>query len=306
MTRRALLFVLLPALAQPALAQDMPTRRMEFRLGTAQAQLVVQVDYHDPSGIDLRLRGSRLMPVALSVRNASGQPVPFDPADIRLNLNGDRVLSPIAEDAVVAEIEALGATARYPALLRKILPILGNQSTAFHPGVYPQFRERVRSQRFRGGAIPPSGTRSGYVFFMRPEDMTSSNSVMWLEWHGASPPPPQLLETKSIRVRTKVTPQASFRARLESLWNEVVHGTKPPFNNSYALLIGIGKYRHLERLESPAQDVRKMEAFLEAQGFNEIVTVEDETVTLEMLRHPQKYFSAKIQPDDRFLFYYSG
>ena len=141
---------------------------------------------------------------------------------------------------------------------------------------------------------------------MRPEDMSASNSVMWLEWHGASPQPPQLLETKSVRVRTKVTPQATFRARLEARWNEIVHGLKPPFNNSYALLIGIGKYRHLERLESPAQDVRKMEAFLAAQGFNEIVTVEDETVTLETLRFPQQYFTAKIQADDRFLFYYSG
>ena len=49
-----------------------------------------------------------------------------------------------------------------------------------------------------------------------------------------------------------------------------------------------------------------MEAFLESQGFNEIVTVEDETVTLDMIRSPQKYFTDKIQSDDRFLFYYSG
>jgi|SRR5688572_9643030 hypothetical protein len=307
MTRSlAAVVVLLCAPVCPVWAQDMVTRRMEFRTGTPQAQLAVEVEYQDPSGLDLRLRGSRLLPVSFAVRNVSSETVAFEPADLRLNLNGDRALEPVSEDAVVAEIESLGARASYPPLLRRVLPVLGRQSEAFHPGIYAQFRARVRSVRLPGGVLRRGESRKGYVFFMRPADVTSFNSVMWLEWRGPAPNEPQLLETKSIRVRTRVSEQATFRARLEQLWNEVVHGIKPPFNRSYALLIGIGKYKYLRELSSPAQDVRKMELFLEAQGFNEIVTVEDETVTLEGVRLPQKYFSAKIQNDDRFLFYYSG
>jgi hypothetical protein len=283
----------------------MQTRTMAFRLGTQQDALAVEVEYQDPSGIDLRLRGSRLLPMRLSVRNVSGQRVAFDPARIRLNLNGTEVIPPVSEDAVVDEIELLRDTVRYPPLLRRILPVLGGQSTAFHPGIYAQFRQRVRDVQLRARSLGPSERVAGYVFFMRPDTMTTFNSVMWLEWEGTSTYEPQMLETKGIRVRTAASEQTSFLARAQTLWNEVVHGVRPPFNKSYALLIGIGKYQHLESLQSPARDVRKMEAFLAAQGFNEIVTVEDESVTQDMLRSPQKYFT-KLQPDDRFLFYYSG
>ena len=49
-----------------------------------------------------------------------------------------------------------------------------------------------------------------------------------------------------------------------------------------------------------------MRDYLIAQGFDEVVVVEDEDVTLDRLRSPQTYFTTKILADDRFLFYYSG
>jgi hypothetical protein len=306
--------LLLPAIAlalltiaQPAAAQEWLTRRMEFRLGDANIDFAVEVEYQDPSGVDLRLRGVPLVPVRLSIRNVSGRPLPFAASQIVLNLNGTLPLAPVDDAAVVREMEAMQARREHPALLRRLQSIVAGQSTAFHPGVYPQIRERVRDLRFRDGTLRPGEQRRGLLFFAQPpgEQPVAFNGVMWLEW-GAAPYAPQLVESKSVRVRTVAAEQRSFRARFERLWSQVVLGVEPPFEKSYALLVGIGKYRHLEPLFSPARDVAKMEAFLVSQGFNEIVSIEDETVTLEMLRSPQAYFRTRIQADDRFLFYYSG
>lgn len=294
-------------LALPASAQDWETREVSFRLGARATDFEVAVKYQDPSGVDLRLRDSGVLPVFLSIRNASERALPFSARDVVLNLNGTAPLDAVDDDVVVQQIEAMRKTGRNPALLRRLLSVLVGQSTAFHPGIYQQIRGRLRSLRFRDGTLRPGERREGAVFFLPSAAAAAApfNGVMWLEFRGASGYTAELLETKAVRVKRKVTEQSSFRARLERLWDEIVRGVEPPFNRSYALLIGIGKYQHLKRLTSPAQDVAKMEAFLEAQGFNEIVTVQDETVTPEMLRSPQKYFG-KIQSDDRFLFYYSG
>jgi hypothetical protein len=295
------------ALAQPAAAQEWETRRMEFRLGDANADLAVEVEYQDPSGVDLRLRGVPVVPVQLSIRNISGRPLPFAASQVVLNLNGTLRLAPVDDVTVVKAMEAMQGQGEHPALLRRLRSIVGSQSTAFHPGVYAQIRERLRELRFRDGSLRPGERRKGLLFFAQPAgaEPVAFNGIMWLEW-GAAPYAPQLVESKSVRVKTVVTEQRSFRARFERLWNQVVLGVEPPFEKSYALLVGIGKYQHLEPLFSPARDVAKMEAFLVSQGFNEIVTIEDETVTLAMLRSPQAYFKSRIQADDRFLFYYSG
>ena len=42
-------------------------------------------------------------------------------------------------------------------------------------------------------------------------------------------------------------------------------GNGRPFNKSYALLIGVGKYRHLDPLTWSGKDVDRMRAFLESQ-----------------------------------------
>ena len=49
-----------------------------------------------------------------------------------------------------------------------------------------------------------------------------------------------------------------------------------------------------------------MANFLREQGFDEVLTIRDEKVTVDLLQFPQKYLTAKMLPEDRFLFYYSG
>src|SRR5262249_12587792 len=44
----------------------------------------------------------------------------------------------------------------------------------------------------------------------------------------------------------------------------------------------------------------------DTQGFDEVMAITDESVTADMFQYPQNYFSTKVQPGDRFLFYYSG
>jgi uncharacterized caspase-like protein len=123
---------------------------------------------------------------------------------------------------------------------------------------------------------------------------------MWLETNRYAP---QALETKTITVLT--APKPSTLEWVHQTWRSIVSGD-PPYGKSYAVVIGIGKYKYLPALWSPSLDVKKMKDFLQGQGFDEIWLVEDEHVTLDTFQYPQKYFKAKIQPDDRFLFYYSG
>jgi uncharacterized caspase-like protein len=118
-----------------------------------------------------------------------------------------------------------------------------------------------------------------------------------------------MLETKDIKVYTKPAPSMGSRewfAEKTEWWKAQLFGSERPFNKSYALLIGIGKYQHFDPLTWSAKDVEKMQAFLQSQGFDEIVSVTDEKVTPDMIQSPQKYFKSKIDKDDRFLFYYSG
>jgi len=114
-----------------------------------------------------------------------------------------------------------------------------------------------------------------------------------------------MLETKGISVWTRPVERVDLRTRIAQTWKGLV-GTTPSFNKSYALLIGIEKYRNLPRLSSPGQDVDRMASFLQQQGFDEVVSIKDEYVTQDTLRQPEKYLQIKLGRDDRFLFYYSG
>ena len=55
-----------------------------------------------------------------------------------------------------------------------------------------------------------------------------------------------------------------------------------------------------------ATTVRRAEEILEKQGFDEIISITDEDVTLPRLLNPAQHFQEVIRPNDRFLFYYSG
>jgi Caspase domain len=277
----------------PARAQDQ--RRMVFAAGPRDAELAVTIEYADPSGVHALLGDSRVLPVRVDARNLSSRPVTVKYRDLRLNLGGDLPLLPAdAGDAFDEVQHARG--------VNPFLRFFGGQSTAFQP---QQLRVALERLQLGDVTIPPGQTRGGLVFFIRPAsiDRASMSGVMWLETSGRAL---QMLETKDFVVYTKAPQQSGFTALLKQTWNRYLSSTPPAFDRSYALLIGIGKYRSLPVLESPAKDVKKMAAFLAAQGFDEVVSITDEAVTPETFRQPQKYFKNKVQADDRFLFYYSG
>jgi hypothetical protein len=283
----------LPALVAAAMlmteaAHGQDIRKMTFSLGGRQNDLRVEIAYHDPADIDKRLAGSRLLPIRLSVTNVSSQPISLDYADIRLTLNGTQTLSAVDAAAVASEIRRMNG--RFP----KLLDFLASQSSTFH-------RTELEKKRLQDGRIQPRRKKEGYVFFMRPAQGDGPfNGLMWLETGAYSP---QALETKAISVTR--APEPSTLNRIQQILHTVISG-ELPYQNSYALLVGIGKYRNWDPLWSPGQDVMKMRDFLLAQGFNEIWVVEDDDVTVDTLQNPQKYFKPKIQADDRFLFYYTG
>jgi len=294
-TRAALpaLFTVLHAIAAPVFADTV--RRMEFVSGPQQHELAITVQYQDPSDVHAEIDGSRVMSILFEVRNLSARPVAFEYGDLRLNLGGDMPLA--ATDAAAAFRDVLDAK-RIPGFLR----VLGGQSSAFHPR---QLRVWLEQQQLKDGPVEPGQTKKGLVFFLCPAgtDRSALNGVMWLESTGRAA---QMLETKDFTVWTKTPQQNGFASKLRQTWNRYFSSTPPAFNKSYALLIGIGKYRHLNALESPPQDVKKMAEYLAAQGFDEVVTITDDHVTPETFRQPQKYFKSKVETDDRFLFYYSG
>src|SRR5262249_28528793 len=89
-------------LAQAAHGQEI--RKMAFMLGAGQDELQVDISYHDPVEIDARLKGSRLLPVKLSVTNVSSRPVSLAYGDFKLNLNGNQSLAPVDAPAVADEL----------------------------------------------------------------------------------------------------------------------------------------------------------------------------------------------------------
>jgi uncharacterized caspase-like protein len=182
-----------------------------------------------------------------------------------------------------------------------ILGFLGGQSSAFQPR---QLEVRLQGQLLTDGTIEPGGVKKGFLFFIKPAppDSTASTAVVWLE---SAERRPQMLETKGISVWTRPVERADLRTRLAQTLKGLM-GTAPAFNKSYALLIGIEKYRNLPRLSSPGQDVDRLAGYLQQQGFDEVVSIKDEYVTQDTLRQPEKYLQIKLGRDDRFLFYYSG
>ena len=278
--------ILTLALAELAHGQDV--LKMRFVLGEQQRQLSIEVQYHDPGEINDQLKGSRVLPFKFSASNLSSQAVPLNYEDIRLNLDGNRLLTPSDPSMIAEEIRAGGR-------LPKLMNFLAGQSSTFH-------RTELEKTLLQDGLIPPGKKKEGFIYFLKPDgpDAGSFNGIMWLEPKGY---PPQVLETKDVTVKT--APKPATTERIRQAWETVKFGPLP-YKKSYALLIGIGKYQYLPPLSSPALDVRKVEKFLLAQGFDEVITIEDETVKASTFQSPQKYFNSKIQPDDRFLFYYSG
>jgi uncharacterized caspase-like protein len=81
-----------------------------------------------------------------------------------------------------------------------------------------------------------------------------------------------------------------------------------PFGKSIAFLVGVSKYSHLSQLPSVSNDVSDMRSFLlETAGFDEVYVAKDEIVNRDLIEQYVKgVLPAKMQKDDRLLFYYSG
>lgn len=95
----------------------------------------------------------------------------------------------------------------------------------------------------------------------------------------------------------------------ESLVQVVSKWWNSPFDGSYAIIIAVGKYTSLPRLEAVARDAERMLNFLlDTAGYDEVVLLQDENATAETIRYfMDEYFPNKLQ-DGRyqFLFYFSG
>lgn len=80
------------------------------------------------------------------------------------------------------------------------------------------------------------------------------------------------------------------------------------FGKSYALVIGIGDYDKYGKLSAPALDALRFRDFLKDEAaFDHIITLTDEKATRSRIENlMEQGFPDQIQPNDRFLFYFSG
>ena len=273
----------------PALTFAQGQIRMSIQLGPAN-ELVIDAQYHDPSDIDARLGGTRVIPMWLTVRNTSLKTLPLSYQDMRLDLGSASSATPLSPIEGGAARAMLRRDGRYNALLR----FLGSQASDYERDPF----SRVLSS----GSLGPGRTRSGFVFFLRP-DAVPFTGFMAL---GTASLKPEILTTNTYEVRAPETESANLWsvAWLKNQWDRILNGA-PPFNRSYALLLGVSDYRNMKKLSLVNDDLNKMQTFLLSRGFH-IVRVQNEKLTVENMRSPQDYFADRINPDDRLLVYFAG
>jgi hypothetical protein len=263
--------------------------RMSIHLGSAN-ELAIDAQYHDPSDIDQRLGGTRIIPMWLTVKNTSSKPVPLAYQDMRLDLGSASSSTPLPPIEAGAARATLRRDGHYNALLR----FLSSQGNDYERDPF--------SRVLPSGSLGPGKSKSGYVFFMRP-DAVPFTGFMAL---GTASHKAEMLTTNTFEVRAPETESASLWsvAWLKNRWDRIVNGA-PPFNRSYALLLGVFDYKYLKPLSLVKADLDKMEAFLLSRGFH-VVRVQNEKLTAANVRSPQDYFTDRINPDDRLLVYFSG
>ena len=285
----AALAVATTVLSLPPASYGQGQFRMKLHLGPMN-ELEVDAAYHDPSDIDARVDGTRVIPVWLDVTNRSPQPVRLDYQDLSLDLGraaGPDPLWPV--DAADARARLL-RDGRYNSFVR----FLAGQDNDYAPDPF--------SQVLPDGLLGPGKSKRGYVFFMRPDNVPFTGFLAL----GTAAYKPALLRTRAFEVRSPATESAQLwsTAWLSQKWDEIFRGP-PPFRKSYALLFGVSDYRYLERLSLVNDDLQKMETFLLSLGFH-VVRVQNERLTMANVRSPQEYFAATLGPDDRLLVYFSG
>jgi hypothetical protein len=240
--------------------------------------------------VDQRLGGTRIIPMWLSVRNNSPRAVPLAYGDMRLDLGSASNTAPLSPIDGGEARTILRRDGHYNALLR----FLGGQG---HDYARDPFSRLLPS-----GSLGPGKTKSGYVFFMRPEAVPFTGFMAL----GTTSHTAEMLTTSTFEVRAPETESDSLwiGAWLRNQWDRIVNGP-PPFARSYALLLGVSDYTHMKKLSLVNDDLKKMQEFLLSRGFH-VVRVQNEKLTLATVRSPQEYFAAKINPDDRLLVYFAG
>jgi hypothetical protein len=263
--------------------------RMSILLGSAD-ELAIDAEYHDPSDIDQRLGGTRIIPMWLTVRNTSATPMPFAYQDMRLDLGSASSAAPLSPVQAGEARATLRRDGRYNALLR----FLGSQGNDYARDPF--------SRVLPSGTLGPGQSKSGYVFFMRPE-IVPFTGFMALGTVGRKA---EILTTNTYEVRAPETESASLWsvAWLKNRWDRIVNGA-PPFDRSYALLLGVSDYKYMKTLSLVNDDLNKMQRFLLSRGFH-VVRVQNEKLTVANVRSPQDYFADRIGPDDRLLVYFAG
>ena len=263
--------------------------RMTIQLGSA-SELSVDAQYHDPSDVDARLKGTRIIPMWLSVKNNSPRPIPLAYEDMRLDLGSASSTTPISPIEGGAARAMLRRDGSYNALLR----FLGGQGNDYAQDPF--------SRVLPSGSLGPGRTKSGYVFFVRP-DAVPFTGFMAL---GTASYKAEMLTTNTFEVRAPETESASLWsvAWLKNQWDRIFNGA-PPFNRSYALLMGVSDYRYMKKLSLVNDDLNEMQKFLLSLGFH-VVRVQNDKLTAATVRSPQDYFAEKIGPEDRLLVYFAG
>jgi Caspase domain len=283
------LLIVASLLICPPLSYGQAQIRMSIHLGSAN-ELAIDAEYHDPSDIDTRLGRTRIIPMWLTVKNASLKPVLLSYQELRLDLGSASSATPLSPIEGGAARSMLRRDGHYNGLLR----FLGSQASDYERDPF--------SRVLPGGSLGPGKTKSGYVFFLRP-DAVSFTGFMAL---GTASLKPEILATNTYEVRAPETESASLWsvAWLKNQWDRIVYGA-PPFHKSYALLLGVSDYKHMKKLSLVNDDLNKMQNFLLSRGFH-VVRVQNEKLTVANVRSPQDYFADRITPDDRLLVYFAG
>ena len=263
------------------------------------AVLEVKASYSDPVELFPVLNGTLVFPLWLDVRNVSRTAQMLTVPGLQLEL-GDARGTPVTLTPMNAR-EAQKQLADDVKLNPVLKNILGQPNGPWTGNTF--------DRDLRDGELKPGKSRSGYVFFRKPNAF-QFNGVMSL---GARNYAPELLPTGTFTVTRSDGPGflsyacgllvSSFPSARRLC--DMVRGA--PFGKSYALLFGISNYAgtNFPNLLGTS-DVDRVSEYLHRQQFEQVAFFKDDKVTPNALRDVQARFDGKIAPDDRLIVYYSG
>jgi Caspase domain len=285
----AIAVALVLLLAATAAAQGVGTVSTRIVLGSPPV-LEVDLRYQDPAALFPRLSGTLVFPVWVTARNVSMEPTTLGIQDLRLTIGS---ISGSTADLRPIDAKEAQQRLRNDSRMNEVLRWITSSPWAPDPFDRPLTNLQLR----------PGQSRSGYVFFLRPAGF-EFDGFMTVATSGHAA---ELLPNNLIRSSPSTRSDQGLMERFTKALGirDLVYGR--PFGKSYALLFGISTYDDAgKNLPGPLNDVRRMEDYLNAQGFDRVVVLTDRAVTESALRHVQAHFDDTIRPEDRLLVYYAG